>query len=230
MATTLALHDVTKIFRQGRGAEKTAVTVLSKASYVFEQGKTYALLGISGTGKSTVLQLLAGLEHPTHGAILCNEKTISRFSLTEQRYFLNEVVGTVFQMPYLLEELSVRENIVLKGMVAGQEHRFVEQRAHELLHKIGLSHKTDAMPASLSGGEQQRVALARALFVQPHFLLADEPTAHLDPETKQQILQLILELQQSYGMGVIIATHDPEVAALLEIKVRIIDGKLVTEG
>lgn len=226
MATILALRDVSKLFRQG----KEVVTVLSHASYTFQQGTTYALLGISGTGKSTVLQLLAGLERPTHGAIACNEKLLAHATKAEQRSFLHETVGTVFQMPYLIDELSVVENIMLKGLVAGLEQTFVQQQAHELLEKIKLTHKAHVSPASLSGGEQQRVALARALFMQPTFLLADEPTAHLDGETKKEILQLILDLKQNSGMGVVIATHDPEVAALLDIKVRIVDGKLITES
>ena len=226
MTTILALRDVSKVFHQG----KETVTVLSHASYVFKQGTTYALLGISGTGKSTVLQLLAGLESPSHGAILCNEKPLTNVTKIEQRIFLHETVGTVFQMPYLIDELSVSENIMLKGLIAGENHALAVQRAHELLEKMRLTHKAHAFPATLSGGEQQRVALARAIFMQPRFLLADEPTAHLDVETKKEILQLILDLKQSSGMGVVIATHDPEVAALLEVKVRIVDGKLITEG
>jgi ABC-type lipoprotein export system ATPase subunit len=225
MQPTLQMLDVWQQFQQG----KETVTVLTGASYTFEQGTTYALTGVSGTGKSTILQLLAGLEQPTDGSVVYQNKALAQFSDVEHQHFLHATVGLVFQLPYLIDELSVRENVMLKGMIIGQSGEISERKADRLLEQVGLLHKANAYPAALSGGEQQRVALVRALFVQPQFLLADEPTAHLDHETKKLIISLILEFQESSGMGLIIATHDPEIAALMDKRVAIIDNKLVSD-
>jgi len=225
MQPTLRIGDVWQQFQQG----KETVTLLTGASYTFEQGTSYALLGVSGTGKSTILQLLAGLEQPTEGTILYQDRSLAKFSDTEHQQFLHATVGLVFQLPYLIDELSVRENVMLKGLISGFAGEIAEKKADRLLEQVGLLHKANSYPAALSGGEQQRIALIRALFVQPQFLLADEPTAHLDHESKKLIIALIKEFQESSGMGVIIATHDPEIAALMDKRVSIIDGKLVSD-
>lgn len=221
----LRMLDVGQQFQQG----KEIITILTGTSYAFEQGKTYALQGVSGTGKSTILQLLAGLEQPTEGKVLYNDRSLATFSDTEHQRFLHATVGLVFQSSYLIDELSVQENVMLKGLIAGQSGTYAQKKANDLLESVGLSHKAHASPAALSGGEQQRVALARALFVQPQFLLADEPTAHLDHATKKLMMSLILEFQESSGMGVIIATHDQEVAVLMQVQCHIIDGKFVQQ-
>lgn len=218
---TLRMADVWQEFQQG----KTSITVLQGMSYLFEQGKTYALQGVSGTGKSTILQLLAGLEQPTEGKIFYNDRSLATFSDSDHQKFLHATIGLVFQLPYLIDELSVRENVMLKALIAGQTGSDAHKKADDLLAHVGLHHKSQTSPAALSGGEQQRVGLARALFIQPQFLLADEPTAHLDHETKKIIMSLILEFQKSSGMGVIIATHDQDVAAQMQVQCRIVDGK-----
>lgn len=222
----LCMHSVGKIFDQ----DKLAISVLSGADAIFEQGKTYALLGISGTGKSTILQLLAGVDRPSSGKITFNAKDLALFTDAEHERFLHEDIGLVFQMPYLIDELSVCENVMIKGLMGGENLELNRKRATLLLQQLGLEQKIDAYPRVLSGGEQQRVALARAVFAQPKFLLADEPTAHLDRETKQLIMKLLIEMQKKSGMGVIIATHDQEVAAFLDTHLRIHLGKLVLEG
>lgn len=223
MQSTLQMLDVWQEFQQG----KEMVRVLAGASYAFQQGTSYALTGVSGTGKSTILQLLAGLEQPTEGKVLYQQKSLATFSDIEHQQFLQSTVGLVFQLPYLIDELSVRENVMLKGLIAGQSGALAQKKADDLLMEVGLLHKAAAYPAALSGGEQQRVALVRALFVQPQFLLADEPTAHLDFATKKLIISLIREFKDSSGMGVIIATHDDEIASLMDKQVAIVDGQLV---
>jgi lipoprotein-releasing system ATP-binding protein len=215
MRSVISLQSVSQQFVQG----KEIISVLDEVSIVFEQGKTYALEGVSGTGKSTILQLLAGLEQPTKGKVLYNDKNISRFSDREHQLFLQTTIGFVFQYPYLIDELSVLENVMLKGLIEGKTGNAAQARAEKLLAVVGMSHKLNALPAALSGGEQQRVALARALFVEPEFLLADEPTAHLDSETKKTVLDLLLSFQQNMNMGLIIATHDEEVAQRMQTRI-----------
>lgn len=222
MPSVISLQSVSQQFVQG----KEIITVMDEVSIVFEQGKTYALEGISGTGKSTILQLLAGLEQPTKGKVLYNDKNIARFSDREHQIFLQTTIGLVFQYPYLIDELSVLENVMLKGLIEGRTGVSAQARAEKLLAIVGMAHKHNALPAALSGGEQQRVALARALFVEPEFLLADEPTAHLDSETKKTVLDLLLSFQQNTNMGLIIATHDEEVAQRMQTRVRLHHGTL----
>ena len=222
MQATLQLLDVWQQFQQGR----EQIDVLQGATYTFHENNTYALTGVSGTGKSTIMHLLAGLEQPTEGKVLYGGRSLATFSDNEQQKFLHGTLGLVFQLPYLLDELSVRENVMLKGLITGQTGALAQKKADALLAEVGLLHKADVYPAALSGGEQQRVALVRALFVQPTFLLADEPTAHLDQETKTLILSLIREFQESSGMGVIIATHDETVAASMQKQVAIVSGQL----
>lgn len=223
--SVLGLQAVTQQFKQG----KEVITVLDDVTLEFHQGVSYALMGVSGTGKSTILQLLAGLEQPTQGKVVYNGQNIARFSNREQQLFLHNTVGLVFQSPYLIDELSVLENVMLKGLITGAMGHAAQKRARDLLETVGVGHKLNALPAALSGGEQQRVALARALFVEPQFLLADEPTAHLDSEAKQAVMDLLVLFQQSYNIGLIIATHDEEVALRMQKKVVVHDGALVIE-
>jgi len=197
-------------------AQGECVTVLDAVSVSFMQGATYALVGTSGSGKSTLLHLLAGLEQPTDGKILYNGKDIAFFGDREQQHYLQQVIGLLFQSPNLIDELSVVENVMLKGLIAGLPAVTNKERAHALLALVGLEHKITTMPAALSGGEKQRVALARALFIPPQFLLADEPTAHLDKVTQEAIMNLIMTVQKESGMGLIIASHDDTVVSLMD--------------
>ena len=129
-------------------------------------------------------------------------------------------------MPYLIEELSVLENIMIKGLISGQSYKQAAKRGYELLDAVGLGQKADSSTVTLSGGEQQRVALARALFTQPDFILADEPTAHLDVMTKQTIVNLLLTCKRQWGMGLIVATHDQSVAEQMDTMVKLEKGIL----
>ncbi len=199
----LVLKSVKKSYElPGRG-----VAVLGNVTCAFQEGQTYAIHGVSGSGKSTILHLLGGLDSPTAGDVLLEDVSIRLLG----RDFLQNTIGFVFQTHYLVNELPVIENIMLPGLVKNISQYECQIRAEELLEMIGMSEKSFAYPAELSGGQQQRVAVARALFNKPAFLLADEPTGNLDAENAQRIVDVMLAANKAWGMGVIICSHDAAV-------------------
>lgn len=218
----LRADNITKRFSLRRGS----LDVLNGISYTFQSGHTYAVTGASGTGKSTFLHVLAGLTPPTEGSLYVNEQNVALFSQPERERFLNHTVGLLFQMPYLIKELTVLENVMSKGLIAGTDAAACKEEALALLDKVGLTDKAHEHPPVLSGGQQQRVALARALFGKPAFLLADEPTGNLDSKNGQIMIDLLLACQQSWGMGILVSTHDHQVARRMEIQLEMSDGLL----
>jgi lipoprotein-releasing system ATP-binding protein len=204
----LALKSVGKIYSTaGR-----AFPVFENVSCAFQEGKTYAIRGVSGSGKSTLLHLLGGLDKPTAGDVVLDDESIVKLG----RDFLQNTIGFVFQTHYLVNELPVIENIMLPGQVKGLSAAACKERAEELLHLIGLADKAQVFPPQLSGGQQQRVAVARALFNKPTFLLADEPTGNLDADNAQRVVDILLEANKAWGMGVIICSHDAAVYNRME--------------
>lgn len=223
MKICLRADTLTKRFALRRGS----LDVLRGISYTFNSGHTYAITGASGAGKSTLLHILAGLTEPTEGTLYLNEQNMALFSQPQRDHFLNHTVGLLFQMPYLIKELTVLENVMSKGLIAGLDAQACKQEALALLEQVGLSDKVHEHPPVLSGGQQQRVALARALFGKPAFLLADEPTGNLDSKSGQAVIDLILACKDAWGMGIIVSTHDPAVAERMEVQLEMRDGLLV---
>lgn len=219
----LELRNVQKHYHQG----SMSLDLFNSVSAMFVQGESYALMGVSGTGKSTLLQLMAGLDRPTSGEVLYKGRALNDFSSYEYQRFLHYDIGLVFQLPYLLRELSVLENVMLKGLIAGNSVERCRDEALYLLDQVGLVAYAHRFPKTLSGGEQQRVALARALMMKPAFLLADEPTAHLDELTRLSIVQLIKSCGKAWSMGIILSTHDKDVAHMLETVIELHEGNLV---
>lgn len=209
---TFILENVSKTFEQ----KENTLTVLKNLSVTFNQGTSYAIKGISGSGKSTLLHILSGFEKPTQGRVLFDGTDIHAFSPHEHEQFLHSSLGILFQTPHLIQELTVIENIMLKGLAHGCSHREAHEKARTLLDDVQLSHKAQEKPAVLSGGEQQRVALARALMNDPQFLLADEPTAHLDIYARDTILTLLIQYKKTKNMGIILSSHDPYVTHLMD--------------
>jgi ABC-type lipoprotein export system ATPase subunit len=222
----LEVTGVDKRFKQG--SEMTHV--LSNISAIFSQGSSYAIMGSSGSGKSTFMHIIAGLDHPTHGTVRFDSTNIYTLSRSAHAEFLNKNIGLVFQMPYLIREFSVIENVMTPGLIAGKNSAECKARAIELLAAVGLSTKINHPPASLSGGQQQRVALARALFNKPAFLLADEPTGSLDLTTGKEIVELLLFCQSEWNMGIIVSTHDSYVAQQMNTIYTIIEGRMAIES
>lgn len=204
----IILHKVAKQFDHEQ-------QLFSDISLCFRQGISYAIQGVSGTGKSTLLSLIANLDTPSSGTISFIHEKKNCFS-KELSKADGSIVGFLFQQPYLIKELSIIENIYLPGIIAGQKKENCNAKGEDLLEKINLSDKAHAYPHQLSGGQLQRVALARALFNEPLFLIADEPTASLDFDGSQEIVALLQFFQKKLGMGLIIATHDDTVAAMLD--------------
>lgn len=222
MKSTLVIENVTKEFWQAQ----SPIVILKNVYAHFERGKSYAITGVSGTGKSTLLYLLSGLEKPTYGHVLFNGHKLDTFNYEEQRRFLLENIGLIFQFSYLVRELTVLENVMIKGLIAKKPENESKQRALELLEYLDIHKKAFELPGSLSGGEQQRVAIARALFLNPVFLLADEPTAHLDEHTKKLIIKLLLNYQREHEVGILVSTHDKTIADQMQIIYELHTGKL----
>jgi ABC-type lipoprotein export system ATPase subunit len=200
--------------------------IIRGVSTAFMQGTTYAITGVSGVGKSTLLYILAGLDAPTSGHVLFNDKDLLQFTSAEKEQFLNKSIGLVFQYPYLIRELSVIENVMMKGLIARQNDANAIKKAKNLLQLVGLSEKVEAHPASLSGGQQQRVAIARALFYEPVFLLADEPTGNLDNKTGKEIIDLLLQCHKEWGVGLIVSSHDTYLVNKMNVIFELKDGIL----
>ncbi|MBQ7105120.1 MAG: ABC transporter ATP-binding protein [Bacilli bacterium] len=187
---------------------------LRDISYDFEKGKIYAIKGRSGTGKTTLLSLISGLERCTEGTILFDGKNLKDINLDTYR---NSQIGIVFQSYNLLPYMTASENIILSMDASGQKIENKKQKAKELMESVGLkSSYADRKVLRLSGGEQQRVAIARSLSYNPKMIVADEPTGNLDKQTESEILDIFKKLAHEEGKCVIIVTHSPNVCDVVD--------------
>jgi lipoprotein-releasing system ATP-binding protein len=215
-----------------RGLKKTyafgkrTLEVLRGVDLEVARGDFVALRGASGTGKSTLLHLIGGLDLPNAGEIFFAGQSLTKLSESELTHFRNRRVGFVFQAYHLLPELDALENVCLPARVARMSAAQAEKRGRELLARVGLKDRTDHKPSELSGGEQQRVAIARALVNEPELLLADEPTGNLDSQTGGEIIELLKSLRVEKQMTLIIATHDAKVAAHAQRVIELADGRI----
>lgn len=187
----------------------TPVVALASATCAIHPGDRIALMGPSGSGKSTLLHLLAGLDTPTSG-------TLTWPALGDRASLRPSQIGLVFQAPSLLAPLTARENVALPLLLAGNGEQAAQQHAQAMLAQIGLAAIADKLPEELSGGQAQRVAVARALVIGPALLLADEPTGQLDHATAQHLLDSLLAALEGTATALVIATHDPLVAARMD--------------
>jgi putative ABC transport system ATP-binding protein len=222
----IELDRVQKIYGTGEGA----VTALHELSLRIARGRSVALLGRSGSGKSTLLNLLGAVDRPSAGTIRIAGTDLSAMSDGQLALFRRRRLGFVFQSFHLVPSLTVFDNVAVpwtldRGLNA-------ERRAEidRLLDRLGVADKSRRYPDELSGGQQQRVALARAVVHRPELLLADEPTGNLDAATGRVILDLLVELQQEFGVTVVMATHSEEAAARCDDRVVLEDGRIVSAG
>jgi lipoprotein-releasing system ATP-binding protein len=220
----LRTEELTKIFRSG----DEEIVVFDGLNLEVREGELVALVGESGTGKTTLLHLLAALDTPTRGEVYFIGQRLSDFGAEERATYRNVRVGFVWQMHYLLPEFSALENVVIPQLINGREFSLAKARARELLGEVGLGNAATRRVGELSGGEQQRVALARALANQPAVLLADEPTGSLDHRTAQRVIELLERLHRDHRLTSVLATHNPDVARRAQRILRLANGKLTS--
>jgi putative ABC transport system ATP-binding protein len=222
----IALDRVQKTY----GSGDSAVTALHELSLRIARGRTVALLGRSGSGKSTLLNLLGAVDRPTAGSLRIAGTDLSTLSDDELAIFRRRKLGFVFQSFHLLPSLTVFDNVAVPWVL---DRSLNAERRHDvdrLLDRLGLADKSKRYPDELSGGQQQRVALARAVVHRPQLLLADEPTGNLDAQTGRVILDLLVELQQEFGVTVVMATHSEEAAARCVDRIVLEDGRIVSSS
>lgn len=214
-----------KKYYEGKGNQ---VRALDGVNLTIHQGEFVAIVGTSGSGKSTLLHMLGGLDRPTSGRVVVEDKDISTLKDEAITIFRRRKIGFVFQAYNLVPVLNVYENIVLPIELDG--NKVDTEYINTVIHTLGLEDKKNSMPNQLSGGQQQRVAIARALATKPSILLADEPTGNLDSKTSQDVLGLLKVTGQKFSQTMVIITHNEEIAQMADRIVRIEDGKLYKGG
>ncbi len=219
----LSLRGVTRDFDQGG----TTLPVLRGVDLDLYPGELVALIGPSGTGKSTLLQIAGLLEPPTAGTVMIEGIVTGNAGEARRTVLRRSHIGFVYQFHHLLPEFSAAENVILPQMIAGKSRKDAALRARDQLDQVGLAAREQHRPARLSGGEQQRVAIARALANDPKILLADEPTGNLDGGTAEGVFTLLVDLVRSSGLAALIATHNPQLASRMNRIVEIREGRIV---
>ena len=220
----LETRGLTKLY----GTGETQVRALDGIDLTVERGEFVAVVGSSGSGKSTFLNMVGGLDVPTSGEVIVDQKRLQDLTDDELTVFRRRKIGFVFQQYNLIPMLTVWENIILPLKMDGR--RVDEEYLREITGILGLEERLDRIPGQLSGGQQQRVAIARALAIKPALLLADEPTGNLDSRSSQDVLGLLKITGRKFDQTVVMITHNEEIAQLADRIVRIEDGRLVKGG
>ncbi len=223
LAPVYELHDISKIYGSGDGR----VAALENIDLTICPGEFVAVVGASGSGKTTMLQLLGALDRPTNGTIACTGRPLAEMSERELTLLRRTRIGFVFQQFNLIPTLTARQNIEAKLAVA--EGDVPPSIAESLLDSVGLGGRATHLPSQLSGGEQQRVAIARALAANPSVVLADEPTGNLDTTTGQEIIRLLRALSAEHGQTVVLITHDRELAESAPRVIELRDGRIIDD-
>ena len=215
----IRLENVEKSF------DKTKV--LRGLNISIEQKELVAIRGASGSGKSTLLYLLGGLDQPSSGKVIINQKNLTNMGDEDLANFRNESVGFVFQFHFLLPSMTCRDNILLPARIGGKDLKRVEEDTIKLSEILGVSHCLTKYPFEISGGEQQRINIIRALSLRPKILLCDEPTGNLDSKNSEKVATLLKNLSADFGATLLVVTHDDKVASFFPRKIVIEDGQII---
>ena len=223
--TLIELQDIYKIYQMG----DTEVRALDGVSLTIKRGEFVAIVGQSGSGKSTCMNIIGCLDVPTSGSYHLNGVDVSTMKDDEQAEIRNKMLGFIFQQYNLIPKLNLCENVELPLLYAGLSPAERQQRALASLERVGLREKAQNLPSQLSGGQQQRVSIARALAGDPQVILADEPTGALDSRTGRDVLRFLKQLHRE-GNTVVLITHDNSIAVKADRIVRLQDGKIIYDG
>lgn len=224
MSPIIKIENVKKFYKQSRA--------LNGVTLVMNEGEEYLIRGASGSGKSTLLYLLGGLDRPSEGKVIVNQKNLVELSDEELALYRNRYVGFVFQFHFLLPSMSCLDNLLLPARLAGfskSETEDVKERVLSLSDLLSVNHCLKKFPFELSGGEQQRINIIRALSLKPKLLLCDEPTGNLDSENSQKVIQLLRTLSKEFKATLVVVTHDPQIAQSFPNQILMKDGMLVTQ-
>jgi len=220
VSNILELQQIFKSFPTPTGS----IDVLTGADFILKEGEKAGIIGQSGSGKSTLLQIAGMLDKADSGHILLGDTDTTSMSDKERSVLRNNYIGFVYQQHHLLKDFSALENVMMPSFIGGNPNK---KRAEELLVRVGLKERLHHMPTELSGGEQQRVAIARALMNKPKILLADEPTGNLDPHTADEVNKLFSEIIKEDNMGLLMVTHNIELAQECDHTLQMQDGQLI---
>ena len=222
MDNVIELKKITKVY-----GEKVKTQVLFDIDLKIEKGSFVSIIGQSGSGKSTMLNIIGTLDNPTDGEVIIDEIKSDKLSKKELSKLRNQKMGFIFQFHYLLPEFSSLDNVLMPFKIKKEKiTKDIIKRAEDLLNEVGLEGKHKSLPSMLSGGQQQRVAIARALMNNPSIILADEPTGNLDSVSTDNVYQLLREINQKYGTTLIVITHDRKVAEKADRIIEVKDGKI----
>lgn len=217
--------DIYKIYKMG----DTEVRALDGVSFSVYKGEFVAIIGQSGSGKSTCMNIIGCLDVPTEGTYLLNGTDVSNLTDDEQAEIRNKTLGFIFQQYNLLPKLNILDNVKLPLLYKGLREKEQTERAMEALKRVGIDDKCKHKPSQLSGGQQQRASIARALAGSPSVILADEPTGALDSKTSKEVIDFLVELNNQ-GNTIILITHDNQIASRAKRVIRIHDGKIIYDG
>ncbi|MBW8295739.1 ABC transporter ATP-binding protein [Sphingopyxis sp.] len=227
MAEGITLENVVKTY----GSGETKVHALRGVDMNVAKGEVVGLIGPSGSGKSTLLKCLGAVIEPTSGKMTIGDQCIydNRWKVRDLRALRRDMIGFIFQAPYLIPFLDVTDNVALLPMLAGKPNAAARKEARDLLDALDVAHRAAAVPSQLSGGEQQRVAIARALINRPPVILADEPTAPLDGQRALAVVGLLNDMARQFDTAIIIVTHDEKIIPTFKRLYNIRDGQTVEE-